>query len=354
MFRQSHTCNTLNSNGNSYPFGMQMPGRATGLGDYRYAYNGMETDAEVTGDYGNSYTTVFRQYDPRLMRWKSLDPAIKSFPHQSPYVGMDNNPILHNDPFGDSVRYEKFRDRVNVFFKKMGNKDFREDHKSRKSSESTYTYRKSAGEPELENARERTDLSLPTSIDGGSMRRQGSVDYVSVLYANQGSGGGGGPFPTIEIEWGTKNISILNTSRRSEPDDREKNTTTLFSSRVRLHRRVDGSLILLEPKDYPDKFDLKQNGNEILSLTLSEAHRSGREYVGVQTISGPYSVPGATGINGPLTIKITSQTPKWPLIGGGNGTEDDSFSKITWIRWRGYNISINLPIKYPTKISIKW
>ena len=76
-----------------------MPGRGTGLGDYRYAYNGMELDNEVCG-VGNSYTTEFRQYDPRLMRWKSLDPLMHQFPWMSPYVAFDNNPIYFVDPFG--------------------------------------------------------------------------------------------------------------------------------------------------------------------------------------------------------------------------------------------------------------
>ena len=53
-----------------YPFGMVMPDRnwtSSGAETYRYAYNGMEQDNEVS-DKGNSYTTEFRQYDPRLGR----------------------------------------------------------------------------------------------------------------------------------------------------------------------------------------------------------------------------------------------------------------------------------------------
>ena len=84
----------------SYPFGMIMPGRNEQAGDgYRYGYNGMEMDNEVSGN-GNSYTTQFRQYDPRLGRWKSLDPLMAKFPHQSPYVAFDNNPIFYKDPKG--------------------------------------------------------------------------------------------------------------------------------------------------------------------------------------------------------------------------------------------------------------
>ncbi|MEO9257540.1 MAG: RHS repeat-associated core domain-containing protein, partial [Crocinitomicaceae bacterium] len=60
--------------------------------DYRYGFNGMEKDDEVKGT-GNSYTTEFRQYAPRIGRWLSLDPLFDHFPWQSPYVAFDNNPI---------------------------------------------------------------------------------------------------------------------------------------------------------------------------------------------------------------------------------------------------------------------
>lgn len=59
----------------------------------------MERDDEVKGA-GNSYTTEFRQYDPRISRWLSLDPLMAEFPHQSPYVAFDDNPIYYNDPKG--------------------------------------------------------------------------------------------------------------------------------------------------------------------------------------------------------------------------------------------------------------
>jgi RHS repeat-associated protein len=82
-----------------YAFGMLQPNRHEGTDESRHLFNGMEVDAEVSGD-GNSYTTQFRQYDPRLGRWKSLDPLMASFPWQSPYVAFDNNPIFYTDPLG--------------------------------------------------------------------------------------------------------------------------------------------------------------------------------------------------------------------------------------------------------------
>ena len=83
-----------------YPYGMPMPGRnGTGGLSYRYALNGMETNPEMSGAAGNSYTTYFRQYDPRLGRWFSTDPVVQ--PWKSPYQAFDLNPIVVADPRGD-------------------------------------------------------------------------------------------------------------------------------------------------------------------------------------------------------------------------------------------------------------
>ena len=68
--------------------------------EYRYGFGGMEQDGELKG-IGNSYTTLFRQYDPRTGRWWSNDPVYK--PWESSYVGYGNNPILFIDPHGDDI-----------------------------------------------------------------------------------------------------------------------------------------------------------------------------------------------------------------------------------------------------------
>jgi RHS repeat-associated protein len=71
----------------------------TGGDGYRFGFNGMEGDNEVSGA-GNSYGTEYRQYDPRLGRWMSIDPLFKNFAWQSPYAAFDNKPILMKDPKG--------------------------------------------------------------------------------------------------------------------------------------------------------------------------------------------------------------------------------------------------------------
>lgn len=88
---------------------MQMPSRTYNTTDYRFGYNGMEKDKEIKGD-GNSYTTEFRQYDPRLGRWLSLDPLMAQYSEWSPYVAFENNPVVYDDPLGLSVDGEKGKD----------------------------------------------------------------------------------------------------------------------------------------------------------------------------------------------------------------------------------------------------
>ncbi len=88
-----------------YPFGMlARQGKNPEADNYRYAYQGSEVDNEVKGD-GNSYTTSFRQLDPKLGRWLSIDPKATAW--ESPYVSMANNPIWYNAPLGDTIKFLK-------------------------------------------------------------------------------------------------------------------------------------------------------------------------------------------------------------------------------------------------------
>lgn len=98
-----------------YPFRQIMPGRfgkvlfSGGLssfvvgqsGNYRYGFNGKENDYEIKG-FGNEQDYGMRVYDPRVARFLSVDPKASSFPWQSPYCAMDNNPINIIDPDGRS------------------------------------------------------------------------------------------------------------------------------------------------------------------------------------------------------------------------------------------------------------
>ncbi len=75
--------------------GMQMPGRQySSTNGYRYGFNGKEKDNKdgvVQYDYG------FRIYDPRLVRFKSVDPLFKGYPWNSPYSYAEGDVIRSID-----------------------------------------------------------------------------------------------------------------------------------------------------------------------------------------------------------------------------------------------------------------
>ncbi|MCB0738697.1 MAG: hypothetical protein KDC92_14380, partial [Bacteroidetes bacterium] len=94
-----------------YPFGMLLPNRvyqadSTGTGDYRYAFNGMERDDEVSGA-GNSYNFGARNYDPRIGRFIRMDFYTSSFPYYSPYLFAGNKPIVAIDRDGNWEEWKK-------------------------------------------------------------------------------------------------------------------------------------------------------------------------------------------------------------------------------------------------------
>ena len=68
-------------------------------GGYRYFFNGQEADNEVFGD-GALTGYEFRQYDTRLGRWWGVDPLFADNSCFSPYIFVNNNPIILVDPDG--------------------------------------------------------------------------------------------------------------------------------------------------------------------------------------------------------------------------------------------------------------
>lgn len=83
---------------------MLMPSRtyqALGVDGYRFSFNGMEQDDEVSGNDGDYLDFGARVYDSRLGRFLSRDPKEAVYPWQSPYVFAANNPILLIDENGE-------------------------------------------------------------------------------------------------------------------------------------------------------------------------------------------------------------------------------------------------------------
>jgi RHS repeat-associated protein len=86
---------------------MLMPGRkypaAGGL--YRYGFNGKENDNEVKGE-GNQQDYGMRIYDPRLVRFLSVDPLQDEYPELTPYQFASDNPITFIDRDGEEAAYK--------------------------------------------------------------------------------------------------------------------------------------------------------------------------------------------------------------------------------------------------------
>jgi RHS repeat-associated protein len=59
----------------------------------------MEEDYETKGE-GNSYTTEFRQYDPRIGRWLTVDPLAQQAAGWTPYRAFFDNPMIYTDNDG--------------------------------------------------------------------------------------------------------------------------------------------------------------------------------------------------------------------------------------------------------------
>lgn len=77
---------------------MGMPGRKYSIvnTNYRYGFNGKENDNEVKGE-GNQQDYGMRIYDPRLMRFLSVDPLTDDYPELTPYQFASNRPIASID-----------------------------------------------------------------------------------------------------------------------------------------------------------------------------------------------------------------------------------------------------------------
>ena len=82
-----------------YPGGMPMPGRSYSSNAYRFGFNGKENDNEVKGT-GNNQDYGMRIYDPRIIRFNSVDPLTSEYPWYTPYQFAGNKFIWAIDRDG--------------------------------------------------------------------------------------------------------------------------------------------------------------------------------------------------------------------------------------------------------------
>jgi len=103
------------------PGGMILPGREYIAGDenYRFGFNGQENTDEIYGD-DNFVDFGARGYDPRLMRWLSIDAFEKLYPQISPYAFALNNPIKFIDQDGNTIFDSEGNEVILVFDTETG------------------------------------------------------------------------------------------------------------------------------------------------------------------------------------------------------------------------------------------
>lgn len=90
-----------------YPYGLKMNGSQASKGllqspyanSFRYQYNGIESVNDFDLDLS---MTLYRNLDPTIARWGSIDPKAELLMSWSPYNSMNANPISNIDPNGDS------------------------------------------------------------------------------------------------------------------------------------------------------------------------------------------------------------------------------------------------------------
>ena len=75
---------------------------STNIGEYRYFFNGQETDNEAFGEMAN-FGYEFRQYDSRLGRWWIVDPKWSEYPGISPFVFCNGSPVMMMDLKGEEA-----------------------------------------------------------------------------------------------------------------------------------------------------------------------------------------------------------------------------------------------------------
>jgi RHS repeat-associated protein len=92
-----------------YPYGMIMPGNYSPSNPNKKLYNaGSEWQDEF--DIANYYSTFFREYDPILGRFNSVDPMAAATAGLSIYHYSSNNPVNFNDPLGNLAGVPTYRD----------------------------------------------------------------------------------------------------------------------------------------------------------------------------------------------------------------------------------------------------
>jgi RHS repeat-associated protein len=82
-----------------YPFGLTLESyqRENSIPN-QYKFNGIERQDELDLNLDFAF---YRGYNPSIGRWLQIDPKVAD--HESPYVGLGNNPLRYSDLLGDTI-----------------------------------------------------------------------------------------------------------------------------------------------------------------------------------------------------------------------------------------------------------
>ena len=80
-------------------------------GNGRFGFNGQEKDNEIAGK-DNTINFMFRSYDSRIGRFKSMDPLFKQYPWNSSYAFAENKVINGNDIEGKEFQLKIYDPQV--------------------------------------------------------------------------------------------------------------------------------------------------------------------------------------------------------------------------------------------------
>jgi len=146
-----------------YPFGMVMNRRDSSNSKYRFGFNGQEKLGEIDAEE-NSYEFEFRAYDPRIARFRSVDPLVAKYPMYTAYAFAANQPI-HS---GDIEGLENPEDKNSTLALPDEAKSSGETHSDDKKR---WTY---TGEPGLAS-----NIDLSISSSSGNFRFNGQATGVN-------------------------------------------------------------------------------------------------------------------------------------------------------------------------------